>query len=82
MGLANSTPNPEDPEILPTLEKDDLVGRETYSKEEILAIRIPKPTPNLAKAFKSFEKKSRGLEDELLAIIQTEETKLPGPRKG
>lgn len=67
--------------ILPTLEKDDLVGRETYSEEEILSVRIPKPTPRLAKAFKSFEKKHREIEDDLLAVIQAEEAKLPWPRK-
>lgn len=28
--------------ILPTLEVDDLVGRETFKKEDLLNIRIPK----------------------------------------
>ena len=31
-------------QVLPTLEKDDLVGRETYTQDEILSLRIPKPS--------------------------------------
>lgn len=66
--------------VLPTLRKDDLVGRETYSAEEILSVRIPKPSPKLAQAFKLTERKRREIDEELLAILQTEGRKLSWPK--
>ncbi len=59
--------------VLPTLSNSDLVGRETYKPQEILELRIPKPTPKLAKAFRDAEQAADKIESELKTIINAEE---------
>ena len=41
--------------ILPTIRKSDLVGRETYKNNEILSLRIPKPSNKDKKFFSVLE---------------------------
>ncbi|MCY4418985.1 MAG: N-6 DNA methylase [Cytophagales bacterium] len=57
---------------LPKLKKEDLVGRETYKPEEILNVRIPKPTPQYDRVLKLYEQKERlenEIRDELNSMI-------------
>lgn len=57
-------------QVLPTLSTNDLVGRETYSKEQILSLRIPKPSAHLMQAFKAYEDAVSQAEAQLQAAIK------------
>jgi len=57
--------------ILPKLSKDDLVGRETYKREEILNLKIPKQPPEFAQdsiKINDLKSKIKKLQTEILNI--------------